>query len=272
MTDTQTFGVIGATGKTGRRVAERLEAQGRTVRRLARGTTPAFDWNEPDGWSAALAGLDRVYVAFVPDLAAFGSSEAIARLAEVAKAAGVARIVLLSGRGEDGARAAEDVLLASAVDATIVRASWFAQNFTEGMLADQVAGGFVAIPAGERREPFIDVDDLADVAVEALTGDGHEGRVFEVTGPELLGFADVAALLTELRGHPVAYLAVSLDEFHAAIEAEEGPEAADLLTELCREVFDGRNESLASGVRDALGREPRSLREVLTAAPAQVDA
>jgi uncharacterized protein YbjT (DUF2867 family) len=272
MTDTTTYGVIGATGKTGRRVADRLEAERRTVRRLARGTQPAFDWSEPDAWPAALAGLDRLYVAFVPDLAAPGSSDAIAHLAEVARAAGVQRIVLLSGRGEDGARAAEDVLLASGVDSTIVRASWFSQNFTEGMLADSVAAGFVAIPAGERLEPFVDADDIADVAVEALTGEGHQGRVFEVTGPELLGFADVAALLTELRGHPVAYVPVTLDEFHAAIEAEEGPEAAELLTELCREVFDGRNESLTHGVREALGREPRSLREVLVAASAQVHA
>lgn len=272
MTDATTYGVIGATGKTGRRVADRLAAERRAVRRLARGTQPAFDWSDPTGWAAALDGVDRLYVAFVPDLAAAGSSDAIGQLAEVANAAGVQRIVLLSGRGEDGARAAENVLLASGVDSTIVRASWFSQNFTEGMLADSVAAGFVAIPAGERREPFVDVDDIADVAVEALTGDGHEGRVFEVTGPELLGFADVAALLTESRGHHVAYLSVTLDEFHAAIEAEEGPEAAELLTELCREVFDGRNESLAHGVQEALGREPRSLRDVLVAASAQVDA
>lgn len=266
MSDTTSYGVIGATGKTGRRVADLLEAGGRTVRRRARGTEPAFDWSEPDGWPAALAGIDRLYVAFVPDLAVPGSSDAIGRLARVADAAGVQRIVLLSGRGEDGARAAEDVLLASGVDATIVRASWFSQNFTEGMLAGQVEAGFVAIAAGERREPFVDVDDIAEVAVEALTGDGHVARVFEVTGPELLGFADVAALLTELRGHPVAYLPLSLDEFHAAVEAEEGSDAAELLTELCREVFDGRNESLARGVQEALGREPRSLRDVLVAA------
>ena len=266
----ETYGVIGATGKTGRRIAERLDADGRAVRRLARSTEPAFDWEQPAGWAEALAGVDRLYIAFVPDLAAAGSAEVIARLVETARAAGVSRLVLLSGRGEDGARAAEDIVLASGIDSTIVRASWFIQNFTEGMLADSVAAGFVAIPAGERREPFIDVDDIADVAVEALTGDGHAGRVFEVTGPELLGFADVAALLTEAFGHPVAYLPLSLEEFHAAIGAELGPEAAELLTELCREVFDGRNESVARGVQEALGREPRSLRSVLAATAAVV--
>lgn len=258
-----TYGVVGATGKTGRRVADRLEARGDRVRRLARGTEPGFDWGNPQAWPTALAGLDRLYVAFVPDLAIDGSAEVIARLVDVAHSAGIERLVLLSGRGEHGARAAEDVVLGSAIDSTIVRASWFSQNFTEGMLAGSVASGFVAIPAGDRREPFVDVDDIADVAVEALTGDGHAGRVFEVTGPELLTFADAAGLLTEASGHPVTYLPVSLEEFHAAITAEAGADEADLLTDLCREVFDGRNESLAHGVQQALGREPRSLRAVL---------
>ena len=261
-----TYGVIGATGKTGSRIADRLEQRGEAVRRLSRGSATPFDWTQPTGWPAALEGIDRLYIAFVPDLAAAGSNEAIGELTRVARAAGVERLVLLSGRGEDGARAAEDVLRASGIDSTVVRASWFSQNFTEGMLADSVAAGFVAIPAGQRVEPFVDVDDIADVAVDALTGEGHAGRVYEVTGPQLLGFADAAALLTEVTGHPVAYLAVSLEEFHAAISAEVDVESADLLTDLCREVFDGRNESLGDGVQQALGREPRSLRAVLESA------
>ena len=263
MSDTITYGVIGATGKTGRRIADRLEARGRTVRRLARGSQPAFDWESPDGWAAALDGVDRVYVAFVPDLAVAGSDAVIARLAEVAIAAGVSRLVLLSGRGEAGAEAAEKVVLASELESTVVRAAWFSQNFTEGMLAGSVAEGVIAIPAGERREPFVDIDDIADVAVEALVGESHAGRVFEVTGPELLGFADAAELLSETSGHPVAYVPISLEEFHAALSADVDTETADLLTDLCREVFDGRNESLGFGVRQALGREPRSLRRVL---------
>ena len=263
MTRGMTFGVIGATGKTGHRIADRLEAEGRLVRRLSR---PAFDWSEPAGWVAALAGVDRLYIAFVPDLAVAGSDAVMSQLTDVARAAGVTRLVLLSGRGEHGARAAEDVVLGSGIQSTIVRASWFSQNFTEGMLAGSVADGFVAIPAGERREPFVDVNDIADVAVAALTGEGHAGRVYEVTGPQLLGFADAAAILTEARGHPVAYLPVSFEEFHAAVVPDVGVEAADMLTDLCREVFDGRNESLGSGVQQALGREPRSLRDVLATA------
>ncbi|SIO28020.1 NmrA family NAD(P)-binding protein [Agromyces cerinus] len=257
------FAVIGATGKTGRRVADLLEADGRTVRRLARGTSPAFDWERPEGWAAALQGVDRVYAAYVPDLSGPGSEAAITRFVEIAEAAGVQHIVLLSGRGEDGARRCEDILLSSNVPATVVRASWFAQNFTEGMLADAAVSGVLALPAGGVREPFIDVDDVAAVAVEALTGTGHAGRVHEVTGPESLTFAEVAAILSETTGREIVYVPMGFDEFRVAVAAEEGEAVANLLTELCRETFDGRNVAPTAGVAAALGRPPRDLRSVL---------
>ena len=264
------FAVIGSTGKTGRRVADLLEAEGHAVRRLARSTSPAFDWEHPEHWADALQGVDRVYAAYVPDLAAPGSEAAIARLAEVADDAGVERIVLLSGRGEDGARRCEDILLASNVPATIVRASWFAQNFTEGMLSDAAVTGVLALPAADVREPFIDVDDVAAVAVSALTGAGsdHENRVHEVTGPESLTFAEVAAIMSETTGREIAYVPMGFDEFHAAVAAEAGEAVATLLTELCRETFDGRNVLPTDGVAAALGRPPRDLRSVLQAAAA----
>ena len=263
---TTTTAVIGATGKTGRRVADLLEERGHAVRRLARGTTPPFDWERPEGWPQALAGVDRLYAAYVPDIAAPGSDVAITRLTEVARDAGVRHIVLLSGRGEASARRVEDLLFGSGVPATVVRSSWFLQNFTEGMLRDAVLTGVLAMPAGDVREPFIDVDDIAEVAVEALTGSGHVGRVHEVTGPQSLTFAEMAALLSEIHGREVQYIPVGFEEFHAAVAAEAGPEIATLLTELCREVFDGRNESPTSGVFEALGRPARDARTVLTEA------
>ncbi|MFC5789019.1 NmrA family transcriptional regulator [Agromyces tardus] len=263
---TSTIAVIGATGKTGRRIADLLEDRGSSVRRLARGTAPAFDWEQPEGWRRALDGVDRLYAAYVPDLAAPGSEAAIARLTEVARDAGVQRIVLLSGRGEEGARRCEELLFASGIPATVVRASWFLQNFTEGMLRDAVLSGVLALPAGRVREPFVDVDDIAAVAVEALTGRGHEGRVHEVTGPQSMTFEEVAALLSEIHGRDVQYLPVEFDEFHAAVAAEAGADVATMLTELCREVFDGRNESPTTGVLEALGRPPRDARTVFTEA------
>ena len=263
---TSTIAVIGATGKTGRRIADLLDERGHAVRRLSRATAPAFDWEKPDGWPQAIRGVDRLYVAYVPDLAAPGSDLAITRLTQVARDAGVQRIVLLSGRGEDGARRCEDILFASGIPATVVRASWFIQNFTEGALSDAAHTGVLALPAGNVREPFVDADDIAEVAVEALTGDGHDGKLYEVTGPQLLTFDDVAALLSEISGRDVVYLPMGFDDFHAAVAAEQGTDAATLLTELCREVFDGRNESTTDGVSQALGRGPRDVRAVLSEA------
>ena len=138
---TSTTAVISASGKTGRRVAGLLEERGHVVRRLGRATTPRFDWEQPEGWPQALAGVDRLYAAYVPDIAAPGSEAAITRFTEVARDAGVRHIVLLSGRGEAAARRSEDILFASGVPATVVRASWFIQNFTEGMLRDAVLTG-----------------------------------------------------------------------------------------------------------------------------------
>jgi uncharacterized protein YbjT (DUF2867 family) len=261
--------VVGATGKTGRRVADRLEARGTTVRRLSRGSSPAFDWERPDGWAQALAGVDRLYAAYVPDLAAPGADTAIARLAEAAREAGVRRIVLLSGRGESGARACEDILFAAGVPASVVSAAWFTQNFTEGMLRGAVSDGVLALPAGDVREPFVDVDDVADVIVEVLLGEGHEGRRYEVTGPESLTFADAAARLSAASGRDVAYLPIGFDEFHAALADAEGEDVATLLTELCREVFDGRNEQATTTVADLLGRPARDLRSTLAHAGAE---
>lgn len=265
-TDQPTFAVIGATGKTGRRVATLLESRGHTVRRLARGTSPRFDWEQPDGWAQALHGVDRLYVTYVPDLAAPGADAVITRLTDVAREAGVERLVLLSGRGELGARRCEDIVLGSGIPATIVSAAWFTQNFTEGALSGALETGVLTLAAGDVREPFIDVDDIAEVVAEALAGDGHAGRRYEVTGPESLTLAEAAALLTELGGRDVRYLPMGFDEFHAAVAAEAGTETATLLTELCREVFDGRNKKPTDGVRQILGRPPRDVRTVLTEA------
>jgi uncharacterized protein YbjT (DUF2867 family) len=262
-TDPTTFAVIGATGKTGRRVAALLEAGGHAVRRLARGTALPFDWEQPGGWARALDGVDRLYVTYVPDLAAPGADVTITRLTEVARSAGVRHIVLLSGRGEQGARRCEEIVLDSGIPATVVSAGWFTENFTEGMLNSAVQTGVLALAAGDVREPFVSVDDVAAVVVEALTGEGHEGRRYEVTGPESLTLAEVAALLTEVTGRGVRYVPMGFDEFHAAVAAEAGAETATLLTELCREVFDGRNERPTDGVRQVLGREPRDVRTVL---------
>ena len=175
--------------------------------------------------------------------------------------AGLKRLVLLSGRGEANAQRSEAIVQASGIGFTIVRASWFNQNFSEGHLLGPVLDGMVALPAHDRREPFIDADDIADVAVAALTDTRHNGEIYEVTGPRLLTFADAAAEIAAASGHAVDYQHVELSDFYAALVPEVGAPTADFLRDLCAEVFDGRNESLADGVQRVLGREPRDFRD-----------
>jgi uncharacterized protein YbjT (DUF2867 family) len=257
--DTQnTTLVLGGTGKTGRRVAERLQARGVPVRIGSRSSAPPFDWEDRDTWAAALEGATSAYVSYYPDLAVPGAPEAIAALSELAVEAGTRRLVLLSGRGEPEAQRAEQVLQESGADWTIVRCSWFSQNFSEGAFVEQVLAGEVALPAGPVPEPFVDVEDIADVAVAALTEDGHAGQLYELTGPRLLRFDEAVAEIAEATGRPVRYVPISNDEFMGGLAQVGVPDdVRSLLAFLFAEVLDGRNAYLTDGVQRALGRDPR---------------
>jgi uncharacterized protein YbjT (DUF2867 family) len=249
--------VIGATGKTGRRVAARLAARSLDVRPASRRSPVSFDWDDTATWPAALDGVAAAYVSYFPDLAFPGAVDKVAALAAMAKSAGVERLVLLSGRGERHARLAEEAVVADGPATTRVRAAWFAQNFSEGVLREAVMGGVLAMPGGAVREPIVDADDIADVAVAALTEDGHAGRLYEVTGPRLLTFAEMAETLADASGRPVRYMPIGFEDFHAAMTRESGAFVAEVLTQIARETLDGRNASLGDGVQLALGRMPR---------------
>lgn len=251
--------VTGGTGKTGRRVAARLQELGVPVRIGSRAADPPFDWERPATWDAALDGARAVYIAFQPDLAVPGADEVIRALTARATAAGVRRLVLLSGRGEPEAEACERIVLSSGMDATVVRASWFLQNFTEGDFAPGVLAGELALPvAPDIAEPFIDADDLADVAVAALTQDGHAGEVYEVTGPRALTFPEVLDEIGRAAGRQVRYQPLTLEQFTGAMAAEGVPQDhLSLFAYLFTEVLDGRNAATTDGVHRALGRAPR---------------
>ncbi|MBW8727043.1 MAG: NAD(P)H-binding protein [Inquilinus limosus] len=220
--------VVGGTGKTGRRVAERLAARGIPVRIGSRSANPAFDWEDPSGWAAALDDAGAVYITYYPDLAAPGAPEAIHALVDQALKQGVRRLVLLSGRGEEEAQRAEQVLQDSGADWTIVRASWFSQNFSESVLLEGVLAGEIVLPAGDVGEPFIDAD------------------------------AEATAEIARAIGRPVRYTRVPAPDFAAALAEQGSPaEVTELLLYLFTTVLDGRNASLADGVQRALGRPPK---------------
>jgi uncharacterized protein YbjT (DUF2867 family) len=254
--------VIGGTGKTGRRVAERLAQRGIPTRIGSRTADPPFDWEDRDTWAGALEGARAAYISYYPDIAIPGAVEAVTALAATALEQGVRRLVLLSGRGEEEAQRAERAVRESGADWTIVRCSWFSQNFSEGFFADQVVSGEIVLPATSVPEPFVDVEDIADVAALALAEDGHEGQVYELTGARMLTFEQAVGEIAAATGREIRYVPVSLEEY-AAGAAEHGvpAELVEFLTYLFGEVLDGRNASLTDGVQRALGREPRDFSE-----------
>lgn len=260
--------VIGATGKTGRRVASLLESAGHAARRSSRQSRHPFDWENQSTWAPALAAVSAAYITFFPDLAFPGAPEKIKALTLAAKAVGVDRLVLLSGRGEAHAQTCEGIVRDSGLDYTLVRASWFAQNFSEGYLHGPVMEGVLAMPAGNVAEPFVDIDDIADVVVAALTDPRHSRKEYDVTGPRLLTFHQVAEELGQATGRSVRYQPISLNQFHAAMTVIGGSVVADVFTNVCRETLDGRNAMLGDGVQRALGRPARDFADFCAAAAA----
>jgi len=250
--------ILGGTGKTGRRIAERLTARDFPVRIGSRNGTPSFDWLDRETWAPALEGVGAVYISYYPDIAVPGAAETVEALARLAVEQGIKRLVLLSGRGETEAQRAEEMVKASGADWTILRCSWFSQNFSEGFLIESILEGEVALPVGDVGEPFVDAEDIAEVAAAVLTEPGHVGQLYELTGPRLLSFAEAVAEIGKAAGRDVRYRRISHADFTAAMAAHNlPPEFVWLLNELFTEVLDGRNETLTDGVQRALGRQPK---------------
>ena len=254
--------VLGGTGKTGSRVAKRLAAHGRLVRVGSRRGTPPFDWDNQATWAPALQNVTAVYINYYPDVAIPGAADVVGSFVNLALQHGVRRMILLSGRGEEEAQRTEQILQNTDADWTILRASWFAQNFSESFLWNAVQEGKVVLPAGTVPEPFIDADDIADVAVAALKEDGHVGQLYELTGPRMLTFAQAVEEIAAATGRDIRYVQGSPEEFTASL-TEHGLPAnlVWLLNYLFTTVLDGRNASLTDGVQRALGRQPRDFAE-----------
>ncbi len=266
MTDEVIF-IVGGLGKTGRRVLRRLAARGIAARAVSRGTSPRFDWTDRATWEPALAGATAAYVTYQPDLAVPQAADDVAAFAAAAAAAGVRHVVLLSGRGEDGAVASEARLRAAPLDHTVLRAAWFAENFSEGGFRDGILAGELALPAGAVREPFVSADDIADAAVAALTDPAHRNRTYDLTGPRLLSFAEAVAEVAAVTGRPVAYRTVPVADFLDGLRAEGFDDGMLwLMQDLFASTLDGRNASVADDLPRLLGRPARDLAEVVAAA------
>ncbi|WP_445384423.1 NmrA family NAD(P)-binding protein [Robiginitalea sp. IMCC44478] len=255
--------VIGGTGKTGSRVVERLNESGHHVRIGSRNSSPAFDWDDPSTYVPALKGMDRAYIVYYPDLAVPGAREAIEKLTEAALREGLEKVVLLSGKGEKEAEACEEIVANSGLNYTLVRASWFNQNFSEGAFLEFVLAGQVALPMPEAEIPFVDADDIADVVARVLVDDTYNGQTLTVTGPRKMTWGEVVETMAAGTGREIKYLPISLDEFKEGMKAAGLPDSyVWLFGYLFSEVLGNpHNQEVSADVQQVLGRKATDFRE-----------
>jgi uncharacterized protein YbjT (DUF2867 family) len=254
--------VLGGTGKTGKRVVERLEQQNIPVRIGSRNARPSFDWSDPSNWPAVLEGIQKVYITYHPDLAVPGSTDAINILVKAAEKAKVQKLVLLSGRGEKEAQACEKIVVGSGMDWIIVRANWFMQNFSEGFFVDSIRAGELVIPDVSARDPFVDANDIADVVIAALTDDNHSKQIYDLTGPEIISFEKAVSIISFAIKRPISFRKVTMKEYVNMLREYQLPEDYVWLVQyLFTEVMDGINESITSDVEKVLGRKPTSFEQ-----------
>ena len=255
--------VIGGTGKTGRRIVQQLQELGHQVRIGSRSSTPSFDWHQPEEWGEALTGIDKVYITYQPDLAVPGALEAIEQLVNEAKKAQVKKLVLLSGKGEREAQLCEQVIIHSGIDYTIVRASWFNQNFSENFLLEPILEGVVALPQADVQIPFVDVNDIAEVAVKVLLDDKHTGYIYQLTGPQTLTFKDAIDAIATASNRNIAFVPVSVQEYGQGMRQANLPEDFIWLIEyLFTEVLGNPNNAeITNDVEKVLGRKATDFNE-----------
>lgn len=255
--------VIGGTGKTGRRVLDRLSKSGHNLRIAGRKTNPVFDWENPDTYDAALKDMDRAYIVYYPDLAVPGARQAISTLTGKALKAGLDKVVLLSGKGEAEAEACEEIVANSGLNYTLVRASWFNQNFSEGAFLNAVISGKVALPMSEAEIPFVDADDIAEVVAKVLLDDAYNGETITVTGPRKMTFREVVETMAAALGKEIHYQPISIEEFKDGMKADGLPDTyVWLFSYLFEEVLGNPdNQEVSHDVEKVLGREATDFRD-----------
>ncbi|MEV0622827.1 NAD(P)H-binding protein [Nonomuraea sp. NPDC050404] len=245
--------VLGATGSTGRRVTEALRAAGHDVRAASRSGETTFDWSDRGTWEAAVSGASAVYL-MAPD-----GTPVDPGFVSLAVERGVERVVLLSSggieaMGDERLLAAERTVRRSGAAWTILRPSWFNQNFDEGFLQPAIIAGEVLLPLGDTRQAFVDATDIAAVAAAALTEDGHAGRTYEITGPGSLSFGEAVAIISRSIGREVRYLGG--DEDYIAGNGFSG--AAIQAAKAFSALRDLGDQPVLDTVDEVTGRPPKS--------------
>ncbi len=279
MTNTaNTILLLGGTGKTARRIATRLTAAGATPRTAARHDASIhFDWDDPATHGAALDGAAAVYL--VPPARSLEFAPQVSVFLDRAEAAGVRHVTFLSARGVEHAppeaamRAVElDLAARQRLTHSILRPSWFMQNFSESFFLP-TADGVISAPTGDGAEAFVHADDIADVAAATLLEPGaHDGAGYTLTGPGMLTFAEVADAIATASHRPITHADVGPAEWLAAALATGLPAPyAELLGGLLEVIRAGAGATPTDDVRSVTGRPSRSFADFV-ADPATVAA
>ncbi|MFD4032003.1 NAD(P)H-binding protein [Streptomyces sp. NPDC058637] len=265
--------VTGATGNTGSRVADRLVALGHDVTPAARRPTDTagargvrFDWHDDRTYAAALRGADRAYL--VPPVGDPDPAAVMLPFLEQARAAGVRRVVLLSSSaipvGGPGVGQVHAALADGLVgDWAVLRPSWFMQNFTGGHLHAQSIreSGVVSSATGDGKVGFVDADDIAEVAVRALTDPVAPDTDLVITGPEALSYREVASVLAQVSGSPVEHRQLTYEQMRERLIAAGIPGAfAAMLADMDRSIAGGAENRVTGTVERMTGRPPRTFR------------
>ena len=254
--------VIGGNGKTGRKVAEGLMRHGKSIRIGSRNENPPFDWEKPETWENALNGIESVYITYQPDLAVPGARKSIEEFTSLAVKSGVKKMVLLSGKGEKEAELCEEVVKKSGADWTIVRASWFNQNFSESFFLDPIKAGQVALPKAETLIPFVDTDDIADVVVEVLMNEKHNGQTYELTGPRQLTFKKIIEEISGSTGRNINFDSITMDDYKRLLAENNVPkDYIWLINYLFTEVLVEKNSVITHDIEKVLGRKAKDFAE-----------
>ncbi|MCH2195823.1 NmrA family NAD(P)-binding protein [Kordia sp.] len=249
--------VIGGTGKTGRRVVQQLKNKGIEPRIGSRTASPSFDWYNRETWVHALQGIEKMYVTYYPDLAVPGAKEAIESLTYLAKELGVQKMVLLSGKGEIEAEACEKIVMNSGIDYTIVRASWFNQNWSESFFLEPILSGEVALPMSDVLIPFVDANDIAEVAAIVLLDDAFNGEIIEVTGPELITFKDIVNIISKTSNKKLNFHDITLQQYVEGMKQMQLPNDVVWLIEylFTHVLTNPKNQLVVNDVERVLGRK-----------------
>ncbi|WP_250294428.1 NmrA family NAD(P)-binding protein [Streptomyces atroolivaceus] len=274
MTTSGTTLVIGATGTTGSRTAAQLSAVGHRVKAASRravnfpGAEPvAFDWYEPATHAAALDGADRVYL--IPPVGDADPAAVMLPFLQQAHTAGVHRAVLLSSsaipEGGPAVGRVHQALPDLFEHWAVLRPSWFMQNFT-GTHAHAVSireEGAIWTAAGSGRVGFVDVEDIAAVAVHALTDEYAPNTDLVLTGPEALSYDDIATTITQVTDRPVAHHRLSYEQMRDRLTAQVPLEFASMLAGMDRAIAEGAEDRITDTVQRLTGRPARRFRALL---------